>query len=371
MALLAQPAAATQGQAILAGTANTETATTVLEGSGVAGSTFTYTFQASTGGNNISTSATALLGTAVFATDVAIEGDGNQTSAIGLNAHATNGFGVLATATSGFGIWAGASAPGGVAVVADGAAARSHLNFVPAPAAGPPSGAHAVGDVWLDNAGVLWVCLKAGTPGVFAPLQMGGANLGHFVKVSNQQYLLPASDGATWKDIDATNLKATITPAFNAQAVLSVSADLWTATAGLNQDIGIYVEGGAYGAAGSGTIVAWKESGGFAGTFSPNAAFVETSQPMVAGTAYTVSARWKANKPAGTGLIAAGAGPLPSNSAGGGVAGQFSPTRLAVSLIPDGPSPAVLRSAIPAFRNNPALAPAKPSPIKSGARRSK
>jgi hypothetical protein len=38
-----------------------------------------------------------------------------------------------------------------------------------------------------------------------------------------------------------------------------------------------------------GHIVAWKESGGFAGTYSPNAAFVQTVFHMMAGTTYTSS----------------------------------------------------------------------------------
>jgi hypothetical protein len=44
--------------------------------------------------------------------------------------------------------------------------------------------------------------------------------------------------------------------------------------------------------------------------------------------------RWKTNKNAPGATIFAGAGPLPPGSAGGGVAGQISPTRLAVQLIP-------------------------------------
>jgi len=85
-------------------------------------------------------------------------------------------------------------------------------------------------------------------------------------------------------------------------------------SAGVNQDVGIFVSGGAYG---TGTLVAWKESGGYAGTFSPNAAFVHTVLSLAGGTTYTVTLEWKANKnTAGTIYAAAGGGPT------------YSPTRL-------------------------------------------
>jgi hypothetical protein len=231
---------------------------------------------------------------------------------------------------------------------------RAPLNIQVSGAAGPPTTlGHARGDIWVDSACIVWVCIAGGTPGVFAPLQTGGANITHFVKVMNKQYSLFASDGQTWVDMDAINLVQTITPQFNAQAVISVSTDLWTANSGFNQDIGIFISGGAYT---TGTIVAWKESGGSAGTYSPNAAFVETTQPFVAGTAYTIKVRWKTNQPAGAATIFAGAGPLGAGSAGGGVAGQISPTRLATHLVVDVPSPSVLR--IPA--NDPTATPPAP-----------
>jgi hypothetical protein len=221
---------------------------------------------------------------------------------------------------------------------------RAPVSIVPAAAAGPPTtNAHSLGDLWTDSRGQLWICVTGGTPGVFAPLQTGGANISHFVRSTNAQYFLVDSDGATWKDIDSTGLALTLTPVFNAQAVISVNIDLWTAKGGLNQDVGVYIEGGAYGAAAAGKIVGWKESGGFAGTFSPNAAYLETTQPLVAGTAYTVKVQWKTNKPAGGGVIYAGAG---------GGAGGYSHSRLAVNLIQDGPNPAVLHGPVAAFRND-------------------
>ena len=98
--------------------------------------------------------------------------------------------------------------------------------------------------------------------------------------------------------------------------LVSGNADLWTANSGYNQDLGIFVSvnGGAP------TLVAWKESGGFAGTFSPNAAFVQAVYTMNPGNSYVFSLWWKTNKPA-SGTIFAGAGPIGS---------AFSPTRLTI-----------------------------------------
>ena len=79
-------------------------------------------------------------------------------------------------------------------------------------------------------------------------------------------------------------------------------------------------------------LAAWKESGGFAGTFSPNAAFVETVYPMSAGTTYTVQVVWKTNWAAIGATIAAGAGPIGSD---------FSPTRLTADVLPSGYQSAV------------------------------
>jgi len=102
---------------------------------------------------------------------------------------------------------------------------------------------------------------------------------------------------------------------------LSGNADLWTSGAGLNQDLGISISinGGAD------QLVAWKESGGFAGTYSPNAALVETVVHLSAATNYTIKLRWKANKPTGSTMIHIGAGPIAS---------QFSPTSLIAQLVP-------------------------------------
>ena len=135
---------------------------------------------------------------------------------------------------------------------------------------------------------------------------------------STPQYVLSVSDGQFWNATDGVNAlpSLTVTPASNSNVILSANADLWTFSAGFNQDIGIQVTPNG----GSPSVVAWKESGGFAGTFSPNAAFVQALVPMTGGTPYTVQLVWKANKPMGGGQkIAAGAGPI---------SGLFSPTDL-------------------------------------------
>jgi hypothetical protein len=139
--------------------------------------------------------------------------------------------------------------------------------------------------------------------------------------VSTGQYWLSNSDGSTWADMDATNLKLLITPSNNCVATLSANADLWTANAGINQDIGIQVSTptGVYTA----DRVAWKESGGFAGTFSPNAASVQTLFPMNAGITYAVKLVWKTNRTASGATIYAGAGPIGP---------KYSPTRITAQL---------------------------------------
>ena len=140
---------------------------------------------------------------------------------------------------------------------------------------------------------------------------------------STQQYTLTGNNGSTWQDLDTSNLSVSFTPAASSMAVLSGNADLWTANAGYNQDLGLTVSGGLYPSTG-GQPEAWKESGGFAGTFSPNAASVQTVIPVLSGVSYTVKLQWKANK-ADAGSIFAGAGPI---------SGAFSPTRLTVQLLP-------------------------------------
>jgi len=135
-------------------------------------------------------------------------------------------------------------------------------------------------------------------------------------RISTQQYRLANSDGSTWQELDAPNLSYSVTPTADIMAVVSANSDLWTAAAGYNQDLGISVNG---------SIVAWKESGGFAGTFSPNAAFLQSVVPMTQGLSYTVKLEWKANQRAAGATIFAGAGPI---------SGSYSPTSMTVELTP-------------------------------------
>jgi hypothetical protein len=142
--------------------------------------------------------------------------------------------------------------------------------------------------------------------------------------VSYQQYRLSNSNGATWTDMDTTFLALNVTPTVDSSAIVSGNADLWTATPAVNQDIGITVSGGTYPTT-AGQPEAWKESGGNAGTFSPNAAFVQTVLQFKANTTYNLKLQWKTNHTTtGTILAAAGLGPI------------FSPTRLSVQLVPAG-----------------------------------
>ena len=144
------------------------------------------------------------------------------------------------------------------------------------------------------------------------------------VAVSDRQYSLANNNGSTWVDMDPSYLSLSVTPLVDSHAVISANADLWTANPGVNQDIGVAVSGGIYPTA-PGQPEAWKESGGFAGTFSPNAAYLQTVRPLMAGTNYTVRVQWKTNKPAAGATIFAGAGPIGPD---------FSPTRLTVQLVP-------------------------------------
>lgn len=133
--------------------------------------------------------------------------------------------------------------------------------------------------------------------------------------VSTTQYVLPNSDGSTWQNLDESNVSLSVTPTSDEDVLLSANADLWTWNSGYNQDLGITVNG---------TLAAWKESGGSAGTFSPNAAFVETVYHMVSSTTYTVKVVWKTSKPAMSASVSVGAGP----------SAPFSPTRLTAKVLP-------------------------------------
>jgi hypothetical protein len=189
-----------------------------------------------------------------------------------------------------------------------------------------PATAYTVKLVWKANkpakGATIWAAAGAGTPFSHSRLSVRPVSTGSASTSDAVQRTLAGSDGTTWVPIDgATNLTASFTGGASQVAVLSGNADLWTANAGYNQDIGILVTGGTFGV--SGTVVAWKESGGFGGTYSPNAAFVETSIPLAVGTSYTATLVWKTNKPEPAGVTV---------YEGAGSTGAFSPTTIVAQL---------------------------------------
>jgi len=225
----------------------------------------------------------------------------------------STGIGVAGDSDVGYGV---VGSSGGIDLATGGAGRILQLSLtndlLTSPPAGPPSYGPNDFEQARDGNGLLYLSLIGGS---WIPVQFGGLNQSLFSVVSFQQYALTGSNGTAWADMDATNLKLSIIPLFDCVGLLSANADLWTAAAGLNQDIGIAVNG---------AIAGWKESGGFAGTFSPNAAFVQTLVQMTRGTTYTIKIQWKTNKPAAANqTIYAGAGPI---------SGSFSPTRLTAQL---------------------------------------
>ncbi|OLD78427.1 MAG: hypothetical protein AUI33_03630 [Ignavibacteria bacterium 13_1_40CM_2_61_4] len=106
-----------------------------------------------------------------------------------------------------------------------------------------------------------------------------------YTALSHGQYQLANSDGTSWMDMDPANLSIALTPAVDSWAVITGNADLWTATAGINQDTAVNVDG---------SVVGWKESGGYAGTYSPNAAAVQAAVQLKGGTTHLVTASSRA-----------------------------------------------------------------------------
>jgi hypothetical protein len=177
---------------------------------------------------------------------------------------------------------------------------------------------------WKANhatSGTIWAGAGPGTKFsptsltvVLLPNPAGGAS-----KSSTQQYSLYGSDGSTWQTIDP-NVKLTLSPAGATNFLFAANVDLWTTALGYGQDIGLMISGGSYG---SGTLVAWQESGA-AGTFSPNAAYAFGDITLAGANTYNVWLVWKANHPAPGVSIVAGAGPI---------AGKFSPTWLTATAL--------------------------------------
>jgi hypothetical protein len=141
------------------------------------------------------------------------------------------------------------------------------------------------------------------------------------IALTTRQSTLNGSDGVNWSPLASLSITQPSSTA-NAVAVVGANADLWTNTTGYNQDIGIFLSIDD----GPDVLVGWKESGGYAGIFSPNAAYAQTVVPMPSGHKYRFTLQWKTNKPEGSATIAAGAGPI-----GPG----YSPTSLSVQVTPN------------------------------------
>ena len=167
---------------------------------------------------------------------------------------------------------------------------------------------------WKANAAANGKSIYAGagpSAGRFSPTSL----LAEYVRASSppplarstQQFSLADSDGSTWQD---TGLTLPMTSPPEATLLLGANVDLFTGTAGVNQDIGIFASDNG----GADTLLAWKESGGFGGTFSPNAAFVQVGYQVHAGHQYVFKLKWKANRAAPGASIYAGAGPANPHS---------------------------------------------------------
>ena len=154
-------------------------------------------------------------------------------------------------------------------------------------------------------------------------------------------YSLAGSDGASWLPLDPSALALTFTPAADGSALLSASADLWTEVAGYNEDLGLFVST----AGGPESLLAWKEGGGVAAGYSPNAVYALATLPVTHGIAYSVRLKWKTNRAAPGVTIHAGAGTY---------AAGFSPTRLTARLLPAGHAAPTARAALESLSPAPA-----------------
>jgi hypothetical protein len=227
-----------------------------------------------------------------------------------------------------------------VAVIGDGVAFATGVSFGKTAATGfRVDSEHQLTAITpAESEGVVDIRLTTDA-GTSPPSNVDQFRFGPFAS-SALQYSLADSDGVTWNDVDSSRLKLSLTPGADSYALLSGNVDLWTANATFNQDVGISVSGGAGTGQGvyptlAGQPEAWKESGGFAGTFSPNAAFVQTVVFLKQGTTYTVTLQWKTNRPAPGTRIFAGAGPWPPPDPYQDFTPTgFSPTRLTAQLVP-------------------------------------
>lgn len=304
--------AATGGPVLLGNTNNANQATTITETGGSAPNPVFQVYSS----NAVQVMHVAAL-SGGFGLTVNANGGG-----IGISSDATGGgLGIGASSDTGTAIRVNSAS--GIAYEALGSGRIMQSTNPQTPVGGGmPSYAPAGWETVRDANGVMWFNGPGAYAHRWAPVQPGGIDNAIFTAVTNNQYHLTGSDGVTWTEIDPA-LTLTINPTFAARALLFANIDLWTANPGYNQDIGIFVQVNA----GTDTLLAWKESGGFAGTFSPNAAFVHAVYgDFFVGTSYTIRLKWKTNKdarPNNTIYAAAGSGPAPN----------YSPTRLSCQLI--------------------------------------
>ena len=181
--------------------------------------------------------------------------------------------------------------------------------------------------LWTAAWGTLSVALVIGVlvHGTSTRALADASNRTAWNAASTSQYRLTNSDGITWTEIDSTKLSVSISPTVNSVAVLSADAVLFTGTAGYNQDLAICVAAGATpnSTCSNGTIVVWKEAGGFT-AFKPATVYAQATYEMTAGTTYGVALYWKTNVAEGAHYIYDGAG-------GGS---PYSPTSLSAVLTP-------------------------------------
>jgi len=107
------------------------------------------------------------------------------------------------------------------------------------------------------------------------------------------------SDGVTWVAMTGPSPgfvpgpTLTVTPLANCQAIIIANTSVFTDTTTYNQDVGIYVVGGAFPTTAN-VPEQWQESASV-GTFAPTALAVTKRLAFVGGTAYTITLRWKSN----------------------------------------------------------------------------
>jgi hypothetical protein len=166
--LAAAPAAATDGGSLVIGADNLEEAATLLryDGSSAIGSTnllTVYDYEDTlSGADNSVYPATvagwaidgpAGVGSGVYGYTVMSGGYGT----VGRSAGDASSHGVLALSSGGYGLVAGG--------------ALAPIQMTPASSAGAPtSGAHQLGELYVDSHGTMYRCVVAGTPGSWAPL---------------------------------------------------------------------------------------------------------------------------------------------------------------------------------------------------------